>query len=348
MATRSRQSRDAVIPDTGGDDTRMDALAEQAGRHDFFQLLRRIEDTSGQRFARHGGPGNEPARLGQHIRLSFATRDVDDMSEDDIPRVDVNVLGLLGPEGPMPLYLTRWVMGRLSNRWYAGDSDGVISDTAFRDLANTLQHRLIGLYWRAWADARAEIHAGHAGGPTRAVIHNLAGLGLPGTSDPRHDAPKLRHATTLAQQTRSPERLTAYLSDVVGAPVTLREFVGHWDNIPERLQSRIGGQYATLGETAVVGARSFSRQLRAELRIGPLSRAHFLRFIDDPATRDALRHAILFAGGQEITYDVRLVLDRVEVPRARLGQARLGTTAWVNHDRRHDADDVVLILDRAA
>lgn len=347
MATHTRQSRDAVGP-KGTREEKMKSLAQTAGRIDFFQLLRDIEETDGRRFARHGGPAHEPARLGQHIRLSFATRDVADMTDSDTPRIDANVLGLLGPEGPMPLYMTRWVINRLSNRWFAGDSDGVTSDTAFRDLANTLQHRLIGLYWRAWADARAEIHAGHPGGPTQAILHSLAGLGLPGTTQSLHDAPKLRHATTLAQETRSPERLSAYLSDVVGAPVSLTEFVGHWDDIPERLQSRLHGQFAKLGETAVAGARSFSRQMRAELRIGPLTRAQFLRFIDDPKTREALRHAILFAAGHEITFDVRLVLARSDVPAARLGNSRLGTTAWVNPDRNRDADDVLLVMDRAA
>lgn len=347
MAAYARQSRNAVDP-AGTREDQMKTLVQTAGRTDFFQLLRQIEETDGRRFARHGGPANEPARLGQHIRLSFATRNVQGMTEDDTPRIDANVLGLLGPEGPMPLYMTRWVINRLSNRWFAGDSDGVTSDTAFRDLANTVQHRLIGLYWRAWADARAEIHAGHAGGPTQAILHSLAGLGLPGTTNDLHDAPKLRHATTLAQETRSPERLTAYLSDVVGAPVSLTEFVGHWDDIPERLQSRLHGQYAKLGETAVAGARSFSRQMRAELRIGPLTRKQFLRFIDDPKTRDALRHAILFAAGHEISFQVRLVLDRTEVPAARLGNSRLGTTAWVNPDRKRDADDVILAMDQAA
>lgn len=347
MATHTRQSRNAIAPAAPTDD-QMKTLAKTAGRSDFFQLLRRIEETDGRRFGRHGGPANEPARLGQHIRLSFATRDVVEMTDTDAPRVDVNVLGLLGPEGPMPLYMTRWVIARLSNRWFAGDSDGVTSDTAFRDLANTLQHRLIGLYWRAWADARAEIHAGHAGGPTQAILHSLARLGLPGTTDERHDAAKLRHATTLAQETRSPEQLTAYLSDVVGAPVTLTQFIGHWSDIPERLQSRLHGQYAKLGETAVAGARTFSRQMRAELRIGPLSRKQFLSFIDDPKTRDALRHAILFAAGHEITFDVRLVLARAEVPATRLGKSRLGITSWIGPDRNRDADDVVLGMGRAA
>ena len=332
MAVNTRQSRDDLA-----------ALAQQAARTDFFQLLRRIEELDGRRFGRGGGPDDEPARLGQHIRLSFATSDVVGMETDPQTSVDVNVLGLLGPEGPMPLYLTRWVMSRLSNRWFAGDTDGVTSDTAFKDLANTLQHRMIALYWRAWADARAEIHVSHPdGGPTMAILRSLAGLGLPDTQDPEQDAAKLRHATTLAQHINSPERLTSYLSDVIGAPVHLQEFIGNWVDIPAPLQSSLGGNYSALGETTVVGARSFTRQNQSELRLGPLSRAQFLELLDDPDKRAALRHAILFAAGHDVAFDVRLVLAGSEIPAARLGDCRLGATAWIQPIRTRDADDLVL------
>lgn len=332
MAVNTRQSRDDLT-----------ALAKHAGRTDFFALLRQIEDLDGRRFGREGGPNDEPARLGQHVRLSFATRDVAAMSTDDQPHIDVNVLGLLGPEGPMPLYLTRWVMARLSNRWFAGDTDGVTSDTAFKDLADVLQHRMIALYWRAWADARADIQVSHpGGGPTMAILQSLAGLGLAETTDPIYDAAKLRHATTLAQSNNSPERLTSYLSDAIGVPVQLEEFVGQWIDIPAPLQSQLGNKYSSLGQNTVIGARSFTRQNRAELRLGPLNLDQFIALLDDPDKRAALHHAILFAAGHDSAFNVRLILAASEVPAARLGDCRLGVTAWVQPKRDHDADDLVL------
>lgn len=341
MATSPGQSRNAMSD-------ALTRLAQEAGRSDFFALLRQIEQIDGRQFGGPGGPDREPARLGQHIRLTFATRDVEAARTGEPMQVETNVLGLMGPEGPMPLYLTRWVMSRLSNRWFAGDSDGVTSDTAFRDFANVLQHRIIGLYWRAWADAQAEVHASRGGGPSVAIMHALAGLGMPGTQDPAHDSAKLRHATKLGQDTRSPERLVSYLADVVGAPVNLQEFVGHWDPIPQHQQSRLGGQFATLGGTTIVGERSYSRQNRAALRLGPLTFNQFIALLDDPARKQALRHAIRFAAGYDITFDIRLVLARAEVPAARLGESRLGRTTWVQPRRDRDADDLILSLSEAA
>ena len=175
-----------------------------------------------------------------------------------------------------------------------------------------------------------------------AILNSLAGLGMTGTSALPHDSAKLRHATTLAQHINSPARLTSYLTDAIGVPVSLRQFVGHWDDIADPLQSRLGLNYSGLGENAVIGARSFSRQNRAELRLGPLTHSQFLAMLDDPETRSKLHHAILFAAGHDISFRVRLVLAAAEVPAARLGACRLGATAWVQPKRDRDAQDLIL------
>lgn len=329
-------------PDLTGDLTAPETMG-------FFELLRRLEHDQ-LRFGRGGGPTREPARLGQRARLSFGTRDVAGFhpgTETTPPRVDVEVLGLIGPEGAMPLHLTRWIMGRLSDRWFATASGDETSDTTFLDFCNLLQHRMIALYWRAWADARPEVQIEHgAAGRMQALIDTLAGIGLPGTRpqgvfDPQTRV-KLRHATSLARQVHSVERLTAYLRDVLQAPVALVEFVGTWTQIPARLQSRLGRAYAQLGKSAVVGARSFQRQTLAELRVGPLSLPQFKAFLADTALLGRLRHGIRHAMGREMEFDLRLVLARDQIPAARLGSCQLGRNIWLSPTRRADVDDLRL------
>lgn len=313
----------------------------------FFELLRRIE-TPGRRIGRGGGPEREPVRLGQRARLSLATRDVAGVhrGEGDGPtRIDVEVLGLFGPEGPMPLHLTRWMLERLSERWFAHGVDRESSDTTFLDFANMLQHRLLALYWRAWADPRPEVQIElGAAGRIAALIDTLAGTGLPGMG--RAGAEDLalmrRHGTGLAPVTHGPERLTRLLADLLDAPVRLTEFVGHWLAIPAPLQTRIGGHHARLGLGAVVGARSFQRQTRAEIVVGPLSFAAYVRLIDDRDLRARLSHAVIFAMGREIDFDLRPVLAWREVPGASLGAARLGRTAWLPGGTAADAADLRL------
>ncbi|WP_299950363.1 type VI secretion system baseplate subunit TssG [uncultured Ruegeria sp.] len=320
-------------------------LAEQnITEMDFFQMLAQLE-TEGLRFGRSGGPANEPARLGQSPRQGFATQDVASLNvpEGGVPQVSVNVLGLLGPEGPMPLHLTRWVRERLSNRWFAGDNAGALADTSFLDLVNMLQHRMLAFYWRAWADARPEIHMAHEdGGRVTAMLQALAGLGLPGTlsDDEKLNDAKLRHATSLAQERHNPERLTAFIESVIDAPVTLEEFVGVWIDLPDALQTRLGQTHSGLGTEAVVGARSFDRLSRAELRVGPLRFDQFAAFLEDPDLWERLCHAVVFAAGRETEFNLRLILHAGDVPEARLGTCQLGRTTWLNPVPGRDADDL--------
>ena len=314
---------------------------------EFFELLRRLE-TEELRFGRAGGPSREPARLGQRVRLAMATRDVAGFrpgTDQRPPEVDVEVLGLLGPEGALPLHISRWIMARLSDRWFTGDDGRASSDTAFLDFCNMIQHRMLALYWRAWGDAHAEVQAELGqGGRVQALIDTLAGIGSPGPNSSAGSDPmcalKRRHATALAREVNGVERLTRFLADLLGAPVALTEFVGEWLPIPVALQTRLGQTHACLGQGAVAGARSYQRQLRVELRIGPLDLAHYLQLLENKAQRSDLIHAIVFCMGRELDVDLRLVLARNAVPDPRLGTCQLGRTTWISPPRTRDAEDM--------
>ena len=346
MADVAGQPRPDLIPsgqprpDLTGDRTDPNTMG-------FFELLRRLEDGP-LRFGRTGGPDREPARLGQRIRMAFATSDVAGFhpgTETAPARVDVEVIGLLGPEGAMPLHMTRWIMQRLSDRWFAGEGVDATSDTTFLDFCNLLQHRMMALYWRAWGDARPEVQVEHgSGGRVQAVLETLAGVGLPGMKRGNAAATRLqlRHATSLGHQVHGVERLSDYLADVLGAPVQLVEFIGSWTDIPEALQTRLGKGFAGLGASAVIGARTFQRQSTVELRVGPLTLLQFRALSSDAAKLARLRQAIHHAVGRELEFDLRLVLAQADIPDPRLGVAQLGRTTWLSAPRHKDADDLRL------
>lgn len=308
----------------------------------FFQLLRVLE-RGGGRFGRGADPGAEPARLGQRVRLSFAAVDIASVKpgNGEAPtRVDVQLLGLLGPEGPMPLHVTRWTLDRLSERWFtSGEAE---ADTTFADLCNMLQHRMITLFWRAWADTRPEVETERGrSGQVGAMLAALGGLGLPGTAvDPDLDPIKLRQAAGLALMPCGPERLTLFLADALGEHVELREFIGTLTEIPAALQSRLGKAHAGLGRDAVAGSRVFERRNRIEVRVGPLGFERFESLLPGTPGLDLLRRATVFAVGRELVVDLRLILARDAVPEPRLGEIALGRTFWLPvQGERGDADD---------
>lgn len=322
------------------------AAPEETG---FFELLRRLEG-GGLRFGRAGGPGREPARLGQGARLSASARDIGRVRpgpEDAPPAVEVEVLGLLGPEGPMPLHLTRRVFERISQRWFEAGSEHATSDTAALDFCNLLQHRMMGLYWRAWGDAQPAVQLDRDGaGRVGAALAALAGIGLPG-QDRGAEARatrgvKLDQAMRIAEEVQGPERLAAPVAALLSAPVRVVEFVAGWVTIPAPLRTRLGAAHAGLGRGAVAGGRVFSRTHRAELRVGPVGLPAYLALADDPGLRRRLRHLLLHLVGRELELDLRPVLRREEVPNPVLGRVALGRSAWLPTRRPADRDDLRL------
>ena len=335
------------MPDTlGSAPDRSTTLSET---FDFFELLRRLERDGGL-FGHAGRPDREPARLGQHVRLGFATQDlVDYRAATDMrpARITVANLGLLGPEGPMPLHLTRWVLDRLSQRWFGGADARQTSDTTFVDFVNILQHRMIALFYRAWADAHPAVQVERSvGGRVRSMLEALAGTGLPGThnaENPELDRVKLRQAASLACQIEGPERLTLFVAEAFKVPVRLKEFVASWLTIPATLQTRLGKAYAGLGSAATIGPRSFSRQSRIELEIGPLGYDDYKSFLPGGGRLDVLKRVVRDLIGEVLDVDLRLVLQREAVPAARIGTVQLGRTAWLARPaERGDAADMRL------
>ncbi len=324
-------------------------LTNLAQTFDFFELLRRLE-REGRLFGHRGNPEREPARLGQHVRLGFATQDVVDFraSGGNRPgRITVANLGLLGPEGPMPLHLTRWVLDRLSQRWFAGAAAEQTSDTTFVDFVNILQHRMMALFYRAWADAHPGVQVERgAGGRVHAMLAAMAGIGLAGTTnrqEPELDAVRLRQAAALAVQADGPERLTLFLAEAFQVPVRLKEFVASWLSVPVALQTRLGSAHAKLGRGATIGPRTFSRQSRVEIEIGPLDLKTYKSFLPGSDRLATLKRAARDLIGETLDIDLRLVLARDEIPPARIGGAVLTRTAWLAPpSERDDARDMRL------
>ncbi|MEO5757527.1 MAG: type VI secretion system baseplate subunit TssG [Mesorhizobium sp.] len=340
MADDARQS----LPDL--DASRPEPAGDLSEAFDFFELLRRLEQRGG-RFGHSGRPDREPARLGQHVRLAFSARDLVQFREasDKAPaRVTAANIGLLGPEGPMPLHLTRWVLDRLSQRWFGGADAQQTSDTTFVDFVNVLQHRMIALYYRAWADAHPAVQVERAvGGRVRAMLEALAGIGLPGTQNPELDTVKLRQAAALASQVDGPERLTLFLAEAFKVPVQLKEFVAAWMTIPAALQTSLAKAYAVLGRGATIGPRTFSRQSRIELRVGPVGLDDFKAFLPGGPRLKLFKQAVRDMVGESLDVDLRIVLAREAVPPPRLGTVQLARTAWLARPaERGDADDLRL------
>jgi type VI secretion system ImpH/TssG family protein len=122
------------------------ALARAPGEYDFFQALRRIEAAFPEkpRLGEAARPADEPVRLGQEPSLAFPPASLASATAADgerAARVAVRFFGLFGPNGPLPLHLTEHAREQIRD-------DG---DHGFSRFADIFHHRLLLLFYRAWA-----------------------------------------------------------------------------------------------------------------------------------------------------------------------------------------------------
>ena len=315
--------------------TFVQALTDEPYRHDFYQTLRRLEclDRAKPRWGRALRPIDEPVRLGQDPDLAFAPAPLAafERGRDGAPpRLHVRLFGMLGPNGPLPIHVTECARERLR---HAGDR----ALSRFLDL---FHHRFIAFFYGAWAQAQPHVGRDRPGeDPFACYVGALIGV-TPQAFRERDTVPdvaKLFHAAALARPVRNAEGLRSILASFFRVPVDVEEFVSHWMPLGVRERTYLAREGAQLGAGAVAGGRVFDRQHKFRVRLGPLTLAQYESFLPEGALQRQLVDWVRQYLSMELDWDVRLVLDRREVPRLMLGGSpRLGWTSWLG---RWPADD---------
>lgn len=304
-------------------------LAARAGRMDFFQALRLLENAHPglPRIGAALRPRDEPVRFGQDPSLLFEAGALRSFVPADArrkPRLTVNFLGLFGPNGPLPLHLTEHARERARHH-----GDGTM--TAFLDI---FHHRVLALFYRARASAEPAISLDRAGSDRFGdYVGSLCGIGTAALRDRDAigDFAKLHFAGLLGNGRRPASGLATILRAYYGLPVLLEQFAGHWMRIPTAAQTRIGGQDLgnRLGTSAVLGKQVWDCQHKFRLVFGPLDYADYLRLLPGAPGMRRLQAWVHQYAGLALEWDVRLVLKREAVPRLRLGAMRLGWTTYL-------------------
>jgi type VI secretion system protein ImpH len=319
----------------------IEGIAAEPWRHDFFAALRAIEAQHAHlpRLGLAKRPAEEPIRLGQHPDMSFAPAAISGIKHNAHglpPRMELAFFGLFGPNGALPLHVTDHARERILHH----------ADETTARFADVFHHRLGLLFYRAWAQAQPTVSLDRGRDDRFAqFVGSLMGLGVSELQN-RDDAPdhsKLYFAGHFARQTRNGEGLENIVSGYLKLPVKLESFVGHWMQLPVSERTRLqAGQHAScqLGRGAVAGKQVFDRQHKFRLHIGPLSLAQFESLLPDKPAMHAVRSLVRQYIGYELDWDVRLHLQRDQVPGTRLGQfGRLGWTTWSGPWRKAmDAD----------
>jgi type VI secretion system protein ImpH len=319
----------------------MSTLARRAYDFDFFQVLRRLEcyHRDKPRLGRAPRLADEPIRLGQEPTLAFAPTSLARLApgrEGGPPWLLVYFFGLFGPNGPLPLHLTEYARDRLRNA----------DDPTMTRFCDVFHHRLLLLFYRAWADGEPTVSRDRPESDVFAgYTASLAGLMLEAFHgrDEFPDTAKLFFVGRLSGQTRNADGLGAMVGDYFKMPARIEQFMGTWLDLP------IGNRWALgkaprgiLGGSSVLGAHVWGCQQKFRITLGPLTRPQFERMLPGGGGLPVLRALVRNYIGDELRWDVRMFLEQRTEEKMTLGRSRVGWTSWLGRAPSGWREDLIL------
>jgi type VI secretion system protein ImpH len=301
-------------------------IQKEPWRFDLLALLRRLERSfpDEPRIGDSASRREEFVTLGEDPFLEFPASNISTADRDPQGRIRlfVKFLGLLGPQGALPLATTEEAY-----LWH------LTRDDAFPRFLDIFNHRFLQLFFRAWADARPIAqHERPMADRFTAYLGSFIGIG----SAPYRqfgsvpDGEKLAYAGLMAPQAKSASRLQDFIAGLFGVKVEIDQFVGSWLRFEADEQTRLGRSHTALGQNAMLGSAVFSVQDKFRIRIFAGDLDTYCRFLPTGDRCDVLADAVFLYVGEQLDWDVELALPAGAVEPIRLGTfGRLGYTSWV-------------------
>lgn len=301
-------------------------LEAQPWRFDYFTVLRYFERTFSDkpRIGDSATRREEFIQLGQDPYLDFPASTLArvERTEDKPLRLLVKYLGLLGPQGALPLATTEEAYH------YA-----LAGDHAFPRFLDIFNSRFIQLFFRAWADARPIAqHDRPDADRFIAYIGSAIGVG----SDPYRnldtvpDAAKLQFAGLLGAQAKGASRLAGAICGLFNVKVEIQEFVGSRLTLEPTEWTELGRHLSHLGRDVLLGRNIFSVQDKIRVRIFTGSLVQYIRFLPSGDLCEPLADLVFFYNGEQLDWDVELDIPAGAVEPVRLGKfGQLGWTSWI-------------------
>ena len=364
MATESRPAHPPVEAEPQEMPEIEKLLRSEPANFEFFQAVRLLNllFTGQAPVGSFANPHQESVRFGANPDFTFPSSQIAEVewpesgapaseeaqraeSRRGQPKMRVNFMGLTGPMGVLPLYYSTLVRERIRAR-----------DTTLRDFFDIFNHRAISLFYLAWEKYRFTI-AYERGDADRFSHHLLdqLGLGTPGLQrrQPFPDDGLLFYAGLLSPHARSATALRQLLMDYFEVPVEIEQFVGAWHALDDDTQCKFrdsGGYSEQLGCGAVVGDEVWDQQSGVRIRLGPLSLRQYLDFLPTGPAYEPLRALTRFFAGDELDFELQLVLKKQEAPPGLLGDEGdaaplLGWLTWSSSAPfRQDLEGTILRL----
>lgn len=319
------------------------ALSNDANRYDFYAALRQLEcmfsdkPRLGQSLRSH----DDQLRLEQEPSNLFAPSTLYScqLEADNHWHLRVLFFGLFGPNGALPGHLTEYVHERQRHE---------INDEATLAFFNLFHHRLLSLFYRTWANKEPTVNRDRPENDHfDRYIGSLAGVGISElkNADYMPDDSKRYFTAYLGDSRRHVSGLLALIRAFFSVPATIDEFMGEWLTIPTEVCSSLGKNLGgELGIDTILGSHSWQCQYRFRINLGPMALIDYESFLPNEKKMELLKVIIRNYLGDELNWEVKLILRKDKVPSAFLGKyGCLGLNIWLFSSKRQiDASDLIL------
>ncbi|MBC8953169.1 type VI secretion system baseplate subunit TssG [Xenorhabdus sp. PB62.4] len=305
-------------------------LTQAPWQFDLFQTLRRIDAQSGEYYILGSAPlpKYELLRLGQKASMIFAPSTISEVKQRENSKLyDMLIysFGLFGPNGPLPLHMTEYTYARQYN----------YQDTTLNAFTNLFHHRLILLFYRAWANAQPTVSLDRQ--DNQRFCHYLScliGMGLPAQKKTDSISEHARYSLSghLSRPGHNAEGLAKILFGYFNIPLKIIQNIPQWLEIgvPDQAQLSAGRNMPRLGISAFLGTALYDIQHKFRIELGPLRLAEYDMFLPGGPKSQQLRDWVYQYLGIEYAWDVRLILHQADVKGIHLSEpTKLGLNSWL-------------------
>lgn len=336
MGAPIRQHSSSVIED----------LFTKSYQYEFHQAIKLLETAFSEAAAlgTQAFPEHEVVAIKSRVQHAYPSSDLYRLvpsarQEAPFPcQLEVNFLGIAGPNGPLPMPYSEHLMMRARQ-----------GDTAFRDFLDLFNHRLISLlhrirkkYWVGLETVTPEET------DFAKILFSFLGLLNPTLRDrlPIPDRGLLYYTGLLWQEPKSTKGLEVFLSHYFNVPVRVTPLEGKWLPVEPTHQTQIGrqGHHHVLGDSASLGDRAWDIRSQVMIHIGPLERSAFHNFLPTQKGHKSLCALSHFYLGLHRSFRINLIMEAKNVEASCLGRTtRLGWTSWLKTKAFDHNDDQVIL-----
>jgi len=334
MQTAQRRTESGVI----------EALLQHPYRFEFFQAVRLLEQAYAKAGVRSGVVG-ELVRFRNSLLLSFPPSEIEALKAIEVggspgelgraPGTDLShvtyeltptFIGLTGPVGALPRHYTEILIER----------EVLFRDRAARVFLDIFSNRMVAFFYQAWKKYRLHLLYEQ----DRKNLFTPLMLSLVGCDHARlrtdlqlgkrdiYDESIAHYAGIARHRPVSAANVQRMLEDYFDVSVRFEQFVGRWFSIPPDQRTTLSGSYAELGVTSFCGERTWQRQTKIRILLGPMTRPEFMSFLPYGDAARSLSRILALTLGQSFEFEIRLVLKKEGIFSASLGNedqpARLG------------------------